>query len=289
MKLILIHGRDQQGKDPQELRKTWIDTWEKGLTKSNLTIPDIPMLFPFYGDVLDSLVTTPGMETTIAGVIARGAASTFEAQFFETFLLEIAENASITEAEIDQNYSTPYKEKGPLNWEWVQAILQTLDQRTGFGEFSIKKFTYDVFVYLTMPGVKREINEFVTSAFDNEPTVVVGHSLGSVVGYNVLSKHPGNVKKYITVGSPLGLRAIKSKLDTPICMPPCVKAGWYNAYDERDVVALNPLNKKYFDITPAIENKNDVKNHTKNRHGIEGYLDDKEVAKAIYDALQDAD
>jgi len=68
-------------------------------------------------------------------------------------------------------------------------------------------------------------------------------------------------------------------------MPACVKSGWYNAYDERGVVALNPLSKKYFDITPEIENKDDVRNHTDNRHGIEGYLDDKDVAREIYEAL----
>ncbi|MDZ4681096.1 MAG: hypothetical protein SH848_03125 [Saprospiraceae bacterium] len=62
-------------------------------------------------------------------------------------------------------------------------------------------------------------------------------------------------------------------------MPESVKNGWFNAYDDRDVVALNPLDKVHFNINAAVYNKNDVKNHTKNRHGIEGYLEDAEVAK----------
>ena len=58
--------------------------------------------------------------------------------------------------------------------------------------------------------------------------------------------------------------------------------------DERDVVALYSLEPAFFPLDPAnppIENKRDVRNRTRNRHGISGYLDDKEVAKRIYDAL----
>ncbi|PLC51106.1 hypothetical protein CR159_05815 [Pollutimonas subterranea] len=58
--------------------------------------------------------------------------------------------------------------------------------------------------------------------------------------------------------------------------------------DERDVVALYPLNASHFPLEPAvpsIKNKQDVHNRTENRHGVSGYLDDKEVARQIYDAL----
>ena len=45
-------------------------------------------------------------------------------------------------------------------------------------------------------------------------------------------------------------------------------------------VALNSLDKIYFTIDPAvIENKDEVLNYTDNKLGIEGYLDDKIVAK----------
>ena len=55
--------------------------------------------------------------------------------------------------------------------------------------------------------------------------------------------------------------------------------------DERDVVALYPLDQSGFPIMPAIENKTDVDNHTENRAGIAGYLNDRVVAKRIYEAL----
>ena len=55
--------------------------------------------------------------------------------------------------------------------------------------------------------------------------------------------------------------------------------------DDRDIVALYPLDTNNFPIDPEIENNTDIQNHTDNRHGIVGYLNDKEVARRIYDVL----
>jgi hypothetical protein len=107
-----------------------------------------------------------------------------------------------------------------------------------------------------------------------------------VVGYNVLRHLEGiNVNKYITVGCPLGLKSVRSKLEVPIMNPDCLLDGWFNAYDERDVVALQPLDNVHFNIDPAIVNYDEVDNFTDNRHGIDGYLSDKEVALVIYEQL----
>jgi hypothetical protein len=65
--------------------------------------------------------------------------------------------------------------------------------------------------------------------------------------------------------------------------PACID-GWYNALDDRDVVALYALRPVRFPLED-IENKIDVDNFTRNRHGIEGYLSDPEVAERIHRAL----
>jgi pimeloyl-ACP methyl ester carboxylesterase len=198
----------------------------------------------------------------------------------------MAAEAGITEAEIQAHSAGRPQEKGPLNWEWVQAILKALE-RTPLGERALDRLTRDVYVYLTNRVVRRTIDGIVQAAIGSGPSVVVGHSLGSVVGYNVLRAAPAaaRVGKYGTVGSPLGLTSIKRRLETPLTMPRCV-LGWYNAMDERDVVALHPLNERHFGITPAIENQTTVKNHTDNRHGIIGYLDDVDVARVIHAAIE---
>jgi hypothetical protein len=113
---------------------------------------------------------------------------------------------------------------------------------------------------------------------------VLGHSLGSVVGYRFLSERDGgdNVRRFITVGSPLGIRAIATRLGVPRHVG---KPTWFNAFDPRDIVALNPLDNDRFPTRPAILNHDRVDNHTDNRHGIVGYLDDPQVARAVVEGL----
>lgn len=50
-------------------------------------------------------------------------------------------------------------------------------------------------------------------------------------------------------------------------------------------MALRSLDQEYFKVEGTIENYEEVDNFTKNRHSIEGYLSDKQVALKIYDAL----
>jgi hypothetical protein len=282
MKIVFIHGRSQQGKDPVQLQQQWESALSKGLERARLQLPHgTEIAFPFYGDRLDQLLRELG-SPLVEDVVLRGAEpDSAEASFRGELLYEMARDAGISDADIQAHYSGQPHEKGPLNWEWVQSILKALD-KTPLGEAAIDAFTRDVYVYLTNKTVRRVIDEIVSSSLSDGPCVVVGHSLGSVVGYNVLRKTPTTVKvnKYVTVGSPLGLKAIRKNLESPLAMPPCVN-GWFNAMDERDVVALHPLSSSNFNIIPPIENKTDVNNHTSNRHGIAGYLDDPVVAQRI--------
>jgi hypothetical protein len=287
MKLVFIHGRSQQGKEPVKLQQQWEKALANGLQSAGLSLPSgVTVSFPFYGNKLDELVKQVNAPL-VADVVMRGAApDSKEAEFRGQLLSEMANKSGITDAEIQKYYTGQPQEKGPLNWEWVQSILKALDEITPLGEAVIDAFTRDVYVYLSYRAVRKVIDDIVSADLGASPCVVVGHSLGSVVGYNVLGKiAPSiNVRRYITVGCPLGIKAIKSKLDTPLAMPQCVK-DWYNAMDERDVVALYPLDTNNFPINPAIENKTDVDNFTDDRHGIEGYLSDPYVAQKIYEAL----
>jgi hypothetical protein len=121
----------------------------------------------------------------------------------------------------------------------------------------------------------------------------VAHSLGTVVAYRLLRTQAQTrgwqVPAFVTLGSPLGVTEIRRTLASaaPLRCPGGAQS-WFNAMDERDVVALYPLTPRHFPLNPAtpnIENKCDVDNFTKNRHGIEGYLSDPEVARRIHAAL----
>lgn len=276
MKIIFIHGRAQEDYDEQDLKNTWINTFKTGLAKNNLELPDnLTIEFPYYGKMLKQWVDNPGTIPPPA-VPKRSGRVVSEDVFLHALLNDLLVNTG----------EKPETHRGILNQEAVQKLLKKLDAKKGWGETVLKLFTKDVFLYLTNQNLQSALNQFIVSKFDQEPCVVVGHSLGSIVAYKVLAGNEHfHIKKLITVGSPLGLASVIKHLPPPVSMPKCVRNGWFNAFDERDFVALNPLNHQIFPTQPPIENINNVDNHTSNRHGIEGYLSDPVIAKNIYDSL----
>ena len=156
---------------------------------------------------------------------------------------EIATKLAHSSEEKAEVRSVQTRERGILNWDSVQKFLAFLDNKKILGGSAVRISTNDVFMYLTNRKIKNVINQLVEKCFDDGSCVVVGHSLGSIVSYLVLKNNPKFiVKKYITVGSPLDLTAVREYLEPPLQMPTCIdkKNGWFNAYDERDFVALHP-------------------------------------------------
>lgn len=290
-KLVFVHGRAQQNKDSVRLKQEWISSFREGLAKNNLELPieEADIRFPYYGDTLYQM--SAGVDAaTAAKVIVRGKGiDGSELSFVRDVLEELRMKSGISEEEIHEQIDLQVIERGPLNWAWTQSILKVIDRKVPFSSgASVALFTRDVHQYLTKGGIRDHLEAGVLQAIKpGEPTVVVGHSLGSIVAYNLLRREGHtrgwDIPLYVTVGSPLGVTRIRKAL-APISHPECVKS-WFNALDERDVVALYPLESPHFTIDPAITNKRNVKNQTENHHGISGYLNDAEVARRVYDAI----
>lgn len=295
--LVFIHGRAQENKDAKALKAEWIEAFEDGLAKNGLKLPiaEQDIRFPYYGDTLYEM-SKGASDSEAASVIVRGDnANVEDSKLIQGMLEEIRKKSGVTDQELAAIAGQVVIQKGPLNWEWSQTILKAIDRYVPFGSgSSIALFTNDVHKYLKNSGIRQKINTGVAAAFTpGVETVVVSHSLGTVVAYSLLRQEGHlrnwNVPLFVTLGSPLAIQEIRKTLKglAPTRCPECC-TSWFNAMDERDVVALYPLTTGQFPlnpIDPSIENYQKVKNKTSNRHGIGGYLDDKEVAKRIYDAL----
>ncbi|HXA84604.1 MAG TPA: alpha/beta hydrolase [Candidatus Dormibacteraeota bacterium] len=295
--LVLVHGRAQEKKDSVALKAEWLDALGEGLAKNNLTlpIPEKDVRFPFYGDTLYEMVDGKSADAA-AAVIVRGEDADDDEKQFTRAVMEEIRQKNISDAQLAEIAGEDVIRRGPLNWEWVQGILQAVDRFVPHGSgASIALFTHDVYQYLKNSTIRQTIDDGVSAAMTpGVETVIVAHSLGTVVAYNLLRQKGAlqgwKVPQFVTVGSPLAITLIRKtlrNLASPIRCPECV-SNWFNAMDERDVVALYPLEPAQFPLdplNPAIQNKRDVRNNTPNRHGIGGYLNDKEVAKRIYDAL----
>jgi hypothetical protein len=303
--LVFVHGRSQEHKDSVALKKEWLDTLNEGLKKSGLKlpIPEERVRFPYYGDTLFQLVSGVP-DGQVAQVVVRGPAGEVDPdmqRFVAEVLEEVADRHGVTD---DQKLEAAQAaaiargepavlQRGVLNWGWVQGLLSAIDQHVPGGSgTSIALFTRDVYLYITNQRVRKRINDGVRQAMTADAEcVVVGHSLGTVVSYWMLCEEGEargwKVPLYVTVGSPLAVTKIKQTLRQVLgaTKHPACASKWFNAMDPDDVVALYPLDDRHFPVDPAIENKTDVDNQTDNQHGIKGYLNDREVAKRIYDAL----
>ena len=280
--LLLIHGRGQQGLDASTLKSDWLGALNRGLAATGKGLPaSINVAFPYYGDVLDRFTKAYNIPLT-SNIQARGSQDDDFLRFQAEFAQELQSQAGISDAQVEAEYGNDPQPRGPLNWKWVQAILRAIDKHGhGMNQASLEIFTRDVYLYTTRAGVRDAIDAIVTKELTGRPTVIVAHSLGTVVAYSVLTRDTRaiNVPLLVTVGSPLGVRAVRDQF-VPLQSPPAVSA-WYNAYDPRDVVALYALDGANFPVQPPVENYSNVKNHTDNRHGIVGYLDDSKVAARI--------
>jgi hypothetical protein len=282
MRLVLIHGRGQGDTSEEKLREAWLAALATGLQAAQLGPLDssVDVRVPFYGKLLDELTETPAP----GEVVSRGPGGDVD-RFEGAFVLELAERAGVTDEEIRAELGEPVQDRGPQNWPWVLAAGRALSKRAPWLGAILLRLVSDVNAYLTRLDVREAVDELVVPHLVGAPTVVVGHSLGSVVAYvNLVNRERDSKAPMLaTLGSPLGIDVVKANLPRPLRKPAGV-ARWFNAADERDPVALFPRLDR--DSFPAeIENLSDVHNPRDNPHGIAGYLADKVVARKILEAL----
>jgi len=288
--LVLVHGRSQQGKDAKALKAEWLEALEVGLQKTGKTLPilETDVHFPFYGDTLVDLVNGVPADEAAEIVVMGDGVGAEERVFMLEVMEQIRRERKVTEVEVRAEADNEVVAMGPQNWGWVGAIARALDAK-GFSGMAVALATYDVYCYLVDGSIKDEIDDGVAKAFKpGVETIVVGHSLGSVVAHALLRERSQEegwvVPQFVTVGCPLAVSRIAQSV--PVPRWPEGLERWYNARDEDDIVALYPLTPNHFVVGDDHLVANDtVVNPTDNQHGISGYLSDKKVAGVIYDAL----
>ncbi|OLZ55723.1 hypothetical protein BS329_03915 [Amycolatopsis coloradensis] len=95
--------------------------------------------------------------------------------------------------------------------------------------------------YLQRDGLDIRIRTRLYEALADGPSVVVAHSLGSVVAFEALHENAGIVPLLVTLGSPLAMSAVvwHRLAPRPPNTPACV-ARWLNYWDRDDVVVARP-------------------------------------------------
>jgi hypothetical protein len=328
--LVLVHGRSQQmpaaarGGPAEEAafvakkRQAWLAGLAKGLTLAGLPAVDRSAVsFPYYGNAFADAIAArekaglrrPDLEVAVAEERPASADTLIldSAQLLgfsperEALPGDLTGDAEVT-AEVDRAWEAYAggeleADFGPLlRSRLVRSALQYLSRKTGATELVIERFLTDVAYYLDVPEIRRLVLDIVVAdvrkaAAEHERVVVVAHSLGSIVGYDLFDALAGevDVPLFVTAGSPLGFPVVQRNL-----LPDQAGNGrrggpvrnrapvpWLNAFDVRDFVALvHPL-AKFYDAPLQDErtfNPSDP-------HSIQDYLSDPDVARPIGRAL----
>jgi hypothetical protein len=288
MRLCFVHGMRQEDQDAAKLVEVWEKALHKAWKSAGLAAKKYTLCMPFYGLVLHEL--TEEARRGITNVIVRGEANSGEFNSLEAELIrQMGVKAGISNDEVRAELGQEVVARGVANWQLTQGIARLLQRRVPiFGKFGLG-FVHQVDAYLTRPHIQRAVDDLVRPALTGERTVVVAHSLGTIVSYRLLQEaaektEPAEIPLYLTLGSPLGIDVVKQHIRPPALGRPKGVQRWLNGTDERDYVALiSRLDRRSF--SEGIENLSDISNGHDDAHSIVDYLSDPTIARQIHDNL----
>jgi hypothetical protein len=266
MRLVFLHGINQQGKSAEIIRHEWL-----GFLGNSTQLKDVEVVAPFYGEVLSGVTEMIVPEQAIGMGIP---GSDEEREFVISALHQLALERGLTRELIEREQVVT---QGPLDDRRFLAILRLLEKISPLKGGLFLLLVRQAYAYLKQPHVAFKVDEIVRPHL-NDGCVIVSHSLGSVVGFKLLRELGLKVPLFTTLGSPLALEAIKSALKRPRAVPSGVNR-WYNGLDVDDLVTLGkPLSAENF--ASGIVNNSDIDNG-EDAHAIRGYLRDTAVRQEI--------
>ncbi|QOZ33267.1 hypothetical protein [Bradyrhizobium sp. CCBAU 53421] len=282
MRLVFVHGMRQEGRPAAALLRAWRDSLYGAWDRLGLARPAIEPEMPYYGDTLDQLTRELHGGSNVIG---RGGAGGDVSPVEEAMIREFATVYGVEDAEVRAELGSEVIAKGPANWEWVQAIGRVLERRVPLFRTIGISLVVQVDAYLNRPHVTQAVDEIVAPQFKSGPVVIVSHSLGTIVSYRLLRQTKfADVPLLVTLGSPLGINAVKDRIAPPKLARPVQVGHWLNGSDERDFVALYAsLDAKTF--CDGIENVIDIHNSQDDAHSILDYLKDERIARSIHVVL----
>ena len=163
-----------------------------------------------------------------------------------------------------------------------------------------RAFLRDVNDFLFKPDRRKAMTDSLREriAPGGGPFVIVAHSQGSMIAYDVLrqlTKEECDVRLLVTVGSPLGLQEVQDAFaewtGSATLKPPACVARWVNVADRLDPVALDTDISNDFKGAPKIENHDRIginPDGPRHPHSATGYLITSEVRNAVRDTVSSA-
>jgi hypothetical protein len=273
-RIVAIHGIAQQFEGEATLKAAWLPALRSGLQLAGGRLDeDRDFAMAFYGDVFREKGKAVEPAYSVEDLTDPSECD---------LVVAWAEEAAKTDSNV-QSLEARGKARTP---RLVQRALDTLTQSRFFGGISERALIGDlkqVRSYMSDQSKRQEIQARLVACVRDDACIVIGHSLGSVVAYEVLAAHPEwNIEVFITLGSPLGIHNVIFERLSPrptggIGAWPGKIKNWVNIADSGDVVALNKKLASLFgrEITDHLIHNGAT------AHDVSRYLTAKETGQAL--------
>jgi hypothetical protein len=287
MRLIFVHGINNQDRSEREIIDEWLDALSHSLAPADIAkLRQMEIAAPYYGDVLYQATikqSTAGPEPVAQSA---AAAPSDEARFYREALEEVAPAVGVTEAAIRAEATGDEAvEQGLPHDRRLLALLRVLERVSPLHGSQIIRFLPQAFVYLNRDSAAEDVDEIVLPALNAGPCIVVSHSLGTIVTFKILRNEvaAAHVPFYTTLGSPLPLKAVMHAIGPAFGRPDAV-SSWLNGLDPDDAVTIGrSLTAATFGS--GVDNIDDIDNGDEDPHDIRMYLRDRRIAEALMRAV----
>lgn len=235
-KIVGVHGVGQQFKGENILCAEWLPALKDGMARAGCSlVNDDDFSSAFYGD----LFRPSGKSIMDPPYDASDVTDMWEKDMLQLWLQEVESLDTLAPGS---------RKRSKIRFSSVtQRALDFLSQSRFFAGIAERGLIYDlkqVRRYLQEKDVRHKVIGRVQRAIKKDTSVVIAHSLGSIVAYEALCANPElPVKVFITIGSPLGIRnlifeALMPKPIEDMGVWPLNVEHWINIADKGDVVAL---------------------------------------------------
>ena len=278
VKIVGVNGIKQEFRGSNTIYQEWWPALKDGLERVGVQLnSDQDFRCAFYGDLFRGTSKATGVPNYDASDVDSDWEMELLQQWWE-------ESAKVEDDIKSPDEPSEGKARTP---KIVQRALNALSGSQFFGHVAEKIIIYQlkqVGSYLHDLELKKQIQKRVEDCVDQDTRVLVGHSLGSIVCYETLCKHPEwPIKVFVTLGSPLGIKRLifdrlePSPRDNKVGYWPGSVEKWINIADIGDIVALEKQLNPLFE--GSIEDK--LVDNGSDAHDAKRYLTAVETGEAI--------
>jgi hypothetical protein len=290
MRLVLVHGINNENNSATEVEAVWLKALHEAWQRLGLKpLAPFKVTMAYYADELAKLSAGPH------GAVTAGAGSVASQVEFE-LLQEYAAAAGVTQQQIvaaakGEGLDISTVEAGLPHEAWLLATSRALENILPTrGKYLARLFLRQAAIYIERRGVQHKIKAIVRSKIfeDDSPLVVVAHSLGTVISYELLTEDAAagkTIPLFCTLGSPLAVRIVANYVGKRRSFPRPPVQRWINGAQQEDFVTLGRVLQKSTIGFDGIENNDQIINLNSDKHDIVAYLSDQSIAGAIHAAL----